>query len=124
MAIGSTVSKKISANWPAVCAATSALPTIRRAARSTIPSNTDLFLATSRARSLQCVVLRTIEIARELIARNDNRRWPLQALSRNSPAGPTPKAARRAAEFLDQMPIQRHTFLPELNYCRRGRAWM
>lgn len=65
-------------------------------------------------RSLQSVVLRTIEIARELIARTTTAAGlhVVAELARHTYT----KGRKASAEFLEQMPIQRHRFLPQLNY--------
>jgi hypothetical protein len=65
-------------------------------------------------RSMQSVALRTIEIARELIARTTTAAG-LSVVAELARRAYT-KGRKASAEFLDQMPIQRHTFLPELNY--------
>jgi hypothetical protein len=65
-------------------------------------------------RSLRSVVLRTIEIARELIACTTTVAG-LHVVAELARRAYT-KGRKASKEFLDQMPIQRHTFLPELNY--------
>ena len=65
-------------------------------------------------RSMQSVVLRTIEIARELIARTTTAAG-LHVVAELARRAYT-KGRKASTEFIDQMPIQRHTFLPELNY--------
>lgn len=65
-------------------------------------------------RSLHSVVLRTIEIARELIARTTTASGlhVVAELARRAYL----KGRKASAAFLEHMPIRRHDFLPELNY--------
>lgn len=71
-------------------------------------------------RSMKSVALRTIEIARELIARTTTAAGlhVVAELARRA----YNKGRKASAEFLNQMPIQRHTFLPDLNYTAPA-AW-
>ena len=65
-------------------------------------------------RSLQSVVLRTIETARDLIARTTTAAG-LHVIAETARRAYT-KGRKASVEFLEQMPIQRDRFLPELNY--------
>jgi hypothetical protein len=71
-------------------------------------------------RSLQSVVLRTIEIARELIARTTTASGlrVVAEIARRAYI----KGRKASAEFLEHMPIRRHNLLPELNYTAPA-AW-
>lgn len=74
-------------------------------------------------RSIQSVVLRTIEIARELIACTTTAAG-LHVVAELARRAYT-KGRKASTEFLDQMPIRRHNFLPELNYTAPAvRGWL
>ena len=71
-------------------------------------------------RSMQSVVLRTIEIARDLIAHTTTTAGlhVVAELARRAYS----KGRKASAEFLEHPPIRRHNFLPELNYTAPA-AW-
>lgn len=72
-------------------------------------------------RSLQSAVLRTIEVARDLIARTtttSDLRVVAQIARRTYVKG-----RQASAEFLKQMPIVYNDFLPQLNYTAPARSW-
>jgi len=65
-------------------------------------------------RSLRSVVLRTIEVARDLISRTTTRAG-LRVVSKIA-RRQYPKGIKASAEFLNNMPIKFDDFLPQLNY--------
>jgi hypothetical protein len=72
-------------------------------------------------RSLQSVVLRTIEVARDLIARTKTTtglRVTAEIARRTYVKG-----RKATAEFLNQMPIVYNDFLSELNYTAPAWGW-
>lgn len=72
-------------------------------------------------RSLRGVVLRTIEVARELIARTTTATGLRVVSEIANHAYETGRKATRA--FLEQMPIQFHHVLPQLNYTTPAPGW-
>jgi hypothetical protein len=72
-------------------------------------------------RSMQSAVLRTIEVARDLIARTTtaNDLHVVAHIARRTYI----KGRRATDEFLDQMPIVYNKFLPQLNYTAPAWSW-
>jgi hypothetical protein len=72
-------------------------------------------------RSLQSAVLRTIEVARDLIARTTTATdlYVVVQIARRIYA----KGRQATAEFLDHMPIVYNKFLPQLNYTAPAWSW-
>lgn len=73
-------------------------------------------------RALEGVVLRSIEIARELMARTTTASGlrVITEIARRTYV----KGRKASAEFLDNMPIRPHTLLPELNYTAPPWSWL
>lgn len=73
------------------------------------------------SRSLQSVVLRSIEVARDLIARTTTTSGlrVVAEIARRTYA----KGRKSTAEFLNQMPIVYNDFLPQLNYTAPAWRW-
>lgn len=65
-------------------------------------------------RGMQCLVLRTIEVARDLIARTTTASGlhVVAEIARRAYA----KGRQATADFLANPPLKRHAFLPQLNY--------
>jgi DDE family transposase len=73
-------------------------------------------------RSLQSVVLRTIEVARDLIARTTTATGlrVIAEIARRTYL----KGRKATTDFLQDMPIQFHNFQPQLNYTAPAWTWL